>query len=136
MAKATTEGYRSIEIRIWERKGYLSEGSIWNWRWWNEDGKEVSKINVEIQLSRVVLRYNVLGPGGKCDPIEDPISLDRTNALGRERLWFLCPSCDKRVAILYLGKYFFRCRHCLGLVYRSQKVTPSQRALSRIREIP
>ena len=134
MAKATTEDYRSIDIRRWERKGLLLPECKWNWSWRNDDGKEVSKINVETQLSRVVLRYSAVGPGGEWDPIEDPISLDRTYILGRQRLWFLCPSCDKRVAILYLKKYYFRCRRCLGLVYQSQKVTPSQRALRRMRE--
>ena len=136
MAKATTEGYHSIDIRTLERvrKGFLSEGCSWNWRWWNGDGREVGVIHVDVQLSRIVLRYDVLGPGGKWDPIEDSISLDQTIALGRKRLWFRCPSCGKRVAILYLAKYYFRCRLCLGLVYRSQKVTPRQRALRRMRE--
>ena len=134
MAKATTGDYRSINIRIWERKGLLLPECKWNWSWWNDDGKEVSKINVETQLSRLVLRYNVLGPGGEWDPIEDPILLDRTSALGRTWIWFLCSSCGKRARILYLGKYYFRCRRCLGLVYQSQKVTPSQRALRRMRE--
>jgi hypothetical protein len=120
MARPTTEDYRSIDIRDWERKGVLAEGTR-DWCWVN-DGRS---IRVVTQPSRVILRYRVLGPGGEWDPIEGPISLDRTIAgLGRERSWFLCLGCDKRVAILYLRKYF-RCRLCLGLVYPSQKVTPS-----------
>lgn len=107
MAKATTEDYRSIDIRDWERKGVLEEGTR-DWCWVN-DG---TSIRVVTQPSRVILRYRVLGSGGEWDPIEEFISLDRTNTLGRKRAWFLCPSCGKRVAILYLRKYF-RCRHCL-----------------------
>jgi hypothetical protein len=91
---------------------------------------------VETQVSRVVLRYNAVEPGGKSEQIEDPIPLDQTHVgPGWKRFWFLCPGCGKRVAILYLRWKYFRCRQCLGLVYTSQRVTPSQRALSRIREI-
>ena len=131
MARATTDDQIAIDIRKWKRKGLLSEGKR-NCRWQNEDGEQVGSISVETQPSRIVLRYWATEPGGKSEQIEDSISLDEANAgRGRVRLWFLCTGCGKRVAILYLRKYF-RCRHCLGLVYRSQKVTPSQRALSRI----
>lgn len=133
MAKATTEDYSSIDVRILARKGVLEEGMdscllIHRTR--------VSAITVATQLDRVVMRYKVLGPGGEWDQIEEPISLDRTKAgPGWERVWFLCPGCGKRVAILYLKKYYFRCRHCFGLVYQSQRMTRSQRASMRSGEI-
>jgi len=93
----------------------------------------VASIIIETQLFGVVLRYKVLGPGGEWDQIEEPISFDQTNGgPGWKRFWFLCPGCGQRVAILYLRKYF-SCRQCFGLVYQSQKVTSSHRALSRIR---
>jgi hypothetical protein len=134
MAKATTEDRKRIDIREWKRKGLLSEGKR-NWYWLNDEGEEVVSISVETQPSRIVLRYYATEPGGKSEQIEDPISIDQTNGgSGWKRPWFLCPGCGQRVAILYLWKYF-RCRHCLRLAYRSQKVTLSQRALSRITEI-
>lgn len=42
--------------------------------------------------------------------------------LGGRLRWFLCPSCGRRVAKLYLpsNSYFFLCRHCHGLEYRQQ----------------
>lgn len=130
MAKATVEGYNRIDIRKWERDGVLTPGTR-NW-YWVKDGETISSISVETQLSRVVLRYKARESGGNWAPIEDSISLDlTTSALGRERLWFLCPGCGRRVAILFGGKYF-RCRRCLGLVYKSQQVSPPERALSRI----
>lgn len=130
MAKATVEGYKSIDIRDWERKGILSEGKG---NWCCVDGELVDYITVEAQLSRVILRYKVQDwSGGKLESIEDPIALDLSDGgLGRERLWFLCSGCGERAAILYLDKYF-RCRRCHGLVYRSQHVSPADRALSRI----
>ncbi len=41
-------------------------------------------------------------------------------ALGGERIWFRCPACKRRVAILYLGGNF-ACRVCQGLYYESQR---------------
>jgi hypothetical protein len=135
MAKATTDDQIRIDIREWERKGVLLEGKR-TLHEVNGEGKTIAEISVETELSRVVLRYNAVEPGGKSEAIEDPISLDQTNGgPGWKRFWFLCPGCGKRVGILYLGWKYFRCRHCLALTYRSQKVTSSQRALSRIIEI-
>jgi len=39
---------------------------------------------------------------------------------GGERLWFLCPHCGKRVAVLYGVDARFLCRHCYNLPYASQ----------------
>jgi hypothetical protein len=131
MAKPTTENYRSIDVRVWARNGVLLQHGTHELSWVN-DGTTVSSIRVEIQANRVVLRYHVLGPGGRRDPIDEGILLDRTKGgPGWQRWWFLCPGCGKRVAILYLKKYYFRCRHCSGLVYQSQKMTRSQRASMR-----
>jgi|HubBroStandDraft_6_1064221.scaffolds.fasta_scaffold894194_2 hypothetical protein len=135
MAKATTDDLKSIKFLVWKRAGLLSEGKR-PWYWLNDEGEVVASISVETQPSRIVLRYCATEPSGKSEEIEDSISLDQTNGgPGWKRPWFLCPGCGRRVAILYQRKYF-RCRQCFGLVYASQKVTPSQRALSRIREIP
>jgi hypothetical protein len=142
LAKPITEDHRSIDIRDWARNGVLLQQGTRELCWVN-DGTTVFSIRVEIQATRVetqanrvVLRYHVLGPGGQWDPIDEGILFARTKGgPGWERIWFLCPGCTKRVAILYLKKYYFRCRHCLGLVYQSQKISRSQRALMRSAEI-
>jgi hypothetical protein len=44
---------------------------------------------------------------------------------GGVRCWFLCPSCGKRVGILYrIGVYL--CRDCHGLTYRERQLHGSQ----------
>jgi hypothetical protein len=40
---------------------------------------------------------------------------------GGERLWFLCPSCSKRVGVLYFIQNAYACRSCSNLAYRSQQ---------------
>lgn len=53
------------------------------------------------------------------------VRIDRTlQRLGGTRAWFLCPSCTRRCAVLYP----VHCRKCLGLHYRSEHLSPNNRA--------
>ena len=47
--------------------------------------------------------------------------------LGGNRDWFLCPSCDQRMAILYQRANRFACRHCQQISYQSQALSPDDR---------
>jgi hypothetical protein len=49
--------------------------------------------------------------------------------LGGARVWFLCPHCDRRAAILYGSP--FACRTCRGLAYESQRETVRARRIRR-----
>lgn len=42
---------------------------------------------------------------------------------GGDRVWFLCPACDRRVGALYRPplKFIFLCRHCHNLTYDLRK---------------
>jgi hypothetical protein len=50
--------------------------------------------------------------------------------LGGRRAWFVCPCCRRRVGRLWWpnGGWAFHCRHCWGLRYYSQRLTPEWRA--------
>ena len=50
---------------------------------------------------------------------------------GGERLWFACPGCGRRCAVLY-GARRFRCRLCIGVPYGSQREAPHERLLRRV----
>ncbi len=53
--------------------------------------------------------------------VEQTIWFSRTHCnYGGQRKWFLCPHCNKRVAILYGADVRFLCRHCYRLPYASQ----------------
>ena len=41
----------------------------------------------------------------------------------RQRVYFLCPFCGKRVRKLYQRGEYYRCRECARLNYRSQRAT-------------
>ena len=51
-------------------------------------------------------------------------------SLGGSRAWFLCPQCERRVAILYHADVL-ACRHCCSLTYRSQRETSLDRTFRR-----
>ena len=63
------------------------------------------------------------------------IRLDKTAChFGHYRHWWLCPSCSKRVAVLYCAGTYV-CRHCLSVPYGSQLQQPIDRLFSRAEAI-
>jgi hypothetical protein len=61
--------------------------------------------------------------GASEQPLHAPITLawDRC-PLGGARPYFVCPQCQRRAQHLF-PQYGFACRHCTGLIYRSQTST-------------
>ena len=124
---ATCESYHRLDVRVLARDGLLSgTGTI---TWTNGDSVTAS-VSVSGDGDGITLTYVVAK-----QEIKERISLSNTPLhLGGYRSWFLCPGCDRRVAVLYGGKRF-RCRHCLNLRYQSQRETPRFRAISRIQRV-
>jgi hypothetical protein len=54
-------------------------------------------------------------------------------AFGGARAYFLCPGaeCGRRVSVLYFQRGAFRCRHCHGLAYESQREDARRRTRRR-----
>lgn len=50
---------------------------------------------------------------------------------GHYRHWWLCPSCSKRVSVLYCAGTYV-CRHCLSVPYGSQLQTKTDRIYSKL----
>lgn len=130
-AKDTTEGYRSLDVRQWKRRGFLSPGRAFNWQW-SRQGEVIASINVRAEPERVVLTYRHKS-GGDWKDESYPVHLVTTPChMGGERPWFLCPArgCGKRVAVLY-GGGIFACRKCCQLAYPSQRENGMDRATRR-----
>jgi len=51
---------------------------------------------------------------------------------GGERVYFICPVCERRADILYLARDRLACRVCRRLHYHSQSITSVQRRVGRI----
>jgi hypothetical protein len=133
-AKNTTERSPSIDIRRWQREALLTPGQEFTWQWYWQD-KLAASIRVRPEEACLVLTYQCRIPGGKWQPQSYPIYLDWSPChLGGKRPWFFCPSCSRRVAILYSGE-LFACRHCHQLVYLSQRESYDDRAARRANRI-
>jgi len=136
-SKTTTESQHRIDIRLQKRWGYLKGGSMSIGTWsWSQNGKQTGSIGYRVDSERLVLNYRHRVRGSEWEAVEQHISFDKTSCnYGGFRLWFLCPRCDRRVAVLYgAGKYFL-CRHCHGLTYSSQQESLPDRLMRKSRKI-
>ncbi len=127
--KGTTSDYRTLDVREIHRSGLLAG---WRGGWcWSRGREVVASVGITASREQVQLRYQ--SRRGSSDPVQHdytvPITWTPCN-LGGERPWFLCPSCDLRVAKLYGGSVFV-CRHCLRLNYLCQQASRRDRALDR-----
>lgn len=134
--KDTTEGSRPLDIRKLHRAGFLKPGRLFGWQWTIND-RPVADIDFRVEVHSVVLLYRHRSRGNtEWQDVEQAISLDRTScAFGGTRPWWLCPSCGRRVAVLYGPGKLYACRHCCKLAYSSQSETISDRAMRRADKI-
>jgi hypothetical protein len=127
-SKDTVEARQSLDIRAWQRRGWLQPGLRF---WW-------SGITVQVQPGRVRLSYTPRRDLEEGHHVRESIPLTWTPChYGGQRAWFCCPGwgCDRRVAKLYLGGRSFRCRHCQDLAYESQRAAPAFRLLAKAQRI-
>lgn len=131
-SKSTTDDYRSIDVRRWEREGVLRPGYCGGWQW-KRHGEVIASINMRTESGRVTLSYRHRSGGGEWKDEKYPVRIVRTPChRGGSRAWFLCPAlgCGRRVAILY-GGAIFACRHCYRLAYASSREDTGSRATRR-----
>jgi hypothetical protein len=131
-----TDAYYRIDVRRWQRDGFLMPGRAFHWQW-TRHGETAAWISVRTEADRVTLSYRHGRDGGEWKTEEYPVRLDWTACTyGGQRPWFLCPApaCGRRVAMLY-GGAAFACRQCHRLAYRSQRETFQDRAARRADKI-
>ena len=80
----------------------------------------------------VELAYSYTPNGGPAEVIRQAVMLETTPCtLGGTRPWFCCPTCTRRVAVIYGVGRLFACRRCKGLTYASQTEDDGDRAIRR-----
>ena len=130
--KNATEDSRPLDIRRLQRAGVLKPGRWFGWKW-TINGKTVADIQVRVEAQRVVLVYRYRRRGdANWQDVEQAVYLDHTVCTyGGTRPWWLCPSCGRRVAIVYGPANFYACRHCCQLAYSCQRENAHDRAARR-----
>jgi hypothetical protein len=134
---------RSIDVRYWHRAGVMVPGSAGEWVWRDRDGRQVACVAYSVTADAVVLRSvggrNSAMPTGSASTLDAPatgsasrqeVPILRTPCtFGGDRLWFGCPHCARRVAVLFQRPAMgFACRHCAQVVYTSQSEDAMARA--------
>lgn len=130
ISKQVVENCLALDVRTLARKGLIKDTSNFfnpHLVWTNTRTGEVrAKVGYTCLESFgfwfFTLSYSVKLGNTPERSIEIPISLERVKTYpGRKRWHFRCPSCNRRVNILYLppGCIRFACRKCHDLTYTS-----------------
>jgi len=131
-SKTLTEHCISIDVRHLNRKGRLTPGQRYTWKW--TDG---NNITIETKSGAIELDYKISYDGeSKKINYEVPLTWTSCN-YGGKRPWFICPGkgCGRRVAKLFSRHGYFLCRHCHDLGYLSQRECKESRLLYKAQRI-
>jgi len=124
--KATAEESCALSIYELRRSGMLAGHTSGTMRWRSSmtGGETAIYLTIDVMdepYGRFV--YQVTDCEGHKTDYDYKVNLVTTPCnFGGVRYWFGCPSCGRRVAVLYLapGDIYFRCRHCNNLSYWSR----------------
>jgi len=133
--KPKASEFSRFDLRRLARGGFLSPGRYSTWTW-SRNGEPTGSINVRAEFGRVILSYRHRHRWeDEWHDAEDAVPLEWSRCnYGGERVWFRCPRCHRRIAVLY-GPGPFACRCCRNLAYDSQNETAHSRALSKTQAI-
>lgn len=130
MSKRSTDHMHTLDIRKIARAGLLTPGNNFSWSW-TRGGRQTASISIFAGGDSVTLDYRVKQPDGTWQPMNYAVRLDRTSCnYGGQRIWWLCPHCSRRVAVLWGGRKY-ACRHCHDLAYESTRTAPDSKAFAR-----
>jgi len=133
--RTTTEEVHRVDIRYMRQQGFLRPGYGGSLSWSCGD-RETGSVMYRVEKDTLVLVYRARVQGGEWESIKEPVQLSRTPChYGGERVWFLCPDCDRRVAVLYGHGPRFLCRHCQRLPYGSQQEGDMERMQRKARKV-
>ncbi len=118
------EASLSLDVRRLARLGYLRAGMSYGWTWRDGYGDVVGTIAVAVpDACRVLLSYRWTPYAGEPQRVCCSVPLCRTRCnYGASRVWFTCPECDRRCALIYFGAPGgqYGCRRCAVVAYASQ----------------
>jgi hypothetical protein len=120
-----------VDVRKLKRDGWLTPGA-WFSTSWSRNGQVHNSIGAFVYDNRLVLQY-------RCRDTEDielPVYFTRTRCnFGGERIWFVCPSCGRRCAVIYSCGKYFACRICGNVAYQTQNETWQDRLFTKANKL-
>lgn len=120
VTRMTTEGLPRLDVRALARAGALHPATTSSIVW-------SAGVSIEMDVTcgdpdALTLRYVVRTHNGVRASVTERVGLTATPCtFGGSRVWFLCPGCGNRCAVLYAFSVRFRCRTCHHLAYDSTR---------------
>lgn len=135
-----TAGLLRLDVRHMHRAGVFEPGTRALWQWTNDiTGEQIGEIQTVMARDRprLTLEYATRAPGEPdWTQRRESVCLDTTPChYGGHRVWFTCPGCERRRAVLFSVGGVFRCRGCHDLAYSSTRESALDRSYRRIRTL-
>lgn len=120
VTRFTSEGLPRLDVRVLAQKGALKPGVTTTVSWGT--ASTIALTMPTDDADSVQLAYDVQTHRNGVTPIRERIRLARTPCtFGGSRVWFWCPGCGARRAVLYALGSWFRCRVCHRVAYASTR---------------
>ena len=130
-SKGTAESSLPLDIRKIKREGCLTPGRWFSWQW-STGGNVHSSIGATVHKDHLLLRYT----HKKTEAVEQKIYFTWTLCnYGGKRVWFSCPFCNRRCAVIYSRGKYFACRKCCNLTYITSNETSTDRLASKANKL-
>jgi len=78
------------------------------------------KIDELVRKSKEEFKYQFIKSSLSLSGIEIQLTTSKTR-FGGDRIWFICPICQKKRGVIYKDNHFIGCRICLNLKYGKQR---------------
>lgn len=122
--RAVADAQREIDVRQLAKAGQLEPGNVQLLQW-RRNGEITARVTIQAYEGHLTMHLG----GIRGQAIHVPLLASYPH-LGGKRVWFQCPYCIRRVAILYVRKAI-ACRHCHNLRYRVEAETDGDKAFRR-----
>jgi len=131
-----TDGLLKLDVRWLSRAGALKPGTVARPSWTRRGAPSGTITTIMQRDGTLILDYRIQRPGEDWQPVRERVDLDTTPChYGGERVWFRCPGCESRRAVLFSVGGRFRCRQCHRLAYTSTREDATDRAIRRCAEL-
>lgn len=129
--KLLTEDAAPLDIRKLKSKNLLIPGSKIT-ATWSTDGIVHASIGAVVYEDCMILKYTY----NKTEKVNQNIYFTYTPCnFGGKRVWYCCPVCGRRCAIIYSSEINFACRICCDLTYKTCNEVPRNRLLIKANKL-
>ena len=126
--KSKAESSLPFDIRVLHKQGLLVPGRSFTSKWSVGRNSYHSSVSGVVHGDHLVLKYRHRG----AEDIEQRVDFTWTDCnYGGQRVWFSCPDCGRRCAVIYSRGKYFSCRVCCNLSYNSQCQTVMDRCFDK-----